>query len=129
VEQQPTTQEVRKGFIAFIFSLLATAIVGAAVTFIHSSNLALATDVKLSFFQREFDRLKSEVDSFHKAGGRFTSEDGARHDTRLDELEKFKQVCGDRTLRLELEHEHIKSEQEKLCARVNACANNSNSKR
>lgn len=123
-QQTGTAYEVRRGFITFLFSLLATTLIAAAGAVIAAYAMGVVADAKLSLFERELNNLRSEVEAFRKPGGRFTSEDGARHDTRIAELEKFKNACGDRTLKLELELQHIMDEQEKLCARLGACANN-----
>jgi hypothetical protein len=122
--QVSTAYEVRKGFIAFIFSVLATALIASAGAVIAAYNMGMVADAKLSFFQRELDKHQAEYIAFRDKGGRFTSEDGARHDARIAELEKARTICADRTLKLEYELNHLNDEQEKLCARVGACAIN-----
>ena len=129
---------------------LASGIVLAILAAAGSSALAwrdlLSTsDVRFSQHAAELERLRADFESFRAPGGRFTKHDGdrlqaeifklddriraqemrpPRLNTALEEHEKDCQHIHDMVLRHEEQIKHIGQEQERLCARLQACRSN-----
>ena len=73
-------------------------------------DLVITTNVDLAYLKSDIDGVKSALESFKKPGGRFTAEDGARHETRIEKLEAASQACQEAKTRLQIEIEHLKQE-------------------
>jgi len=126
---------------------LATGIVlalltGAASTVVAWRDLSSASAVRFGHITAELERLRGDLDSFRAPGDRFTKHDGERLQAELfklderiraqemrpprlnmalEEHEKDCQHIHDMALRHEEQIKHIGQEQERLCARLQAC--------
>ena len=129
---------------------LATGIVlalltGAASTVVAWRDLSSASAVRFSNITAELERLRADLEAFRSPGGRFTTHDGDRHwqrmdaiearireqemrpprlNTALDQHEKECQHIHDMVIRHEQQIKHIETEQDRLCARLQACQGN-----
>ena len=138
------------GIDAFVEKLgppLATGIVlavltGAASAVMAWRDLSTTSAMRFGSVSAELQQLRADLDAFRNPGGRFTAHDGDRHWQRMDELDKrireqemrpprlnpaldqaldklhdLKNEVG----RLEERITAIRAEQERLCARLQAC--------
>ena len=129
---------------------LATGIVlavltGAASVVVAWRDLSSASAVRFSHIATELERIRADFEAFRAPGGRFTKHDGDRlasdiqrlddrvraqemRPPRLNEAladhEKECQPVHDAVLRHEEQLRHIVQEQERLCARLQACRSN-----
>lgn len=121
-------------------------ILGAAATSALAWRDLLSTStVRFSVLSSEVQQLRADLEGFRAPGGRFTAHDGDRHWSRMDDLDRRLREQEMRPPRLnpaldnavselntierrlslaEQKLEHIEAEQERLCARLQACKGN-----
>ena len=130
---------------------LATGIVlavltGSASVVVAWRDLASTSAVRFSSIATELERLRADFESFRAPGGRFTKHDGDRlqaeifklddriraqemRPPRLNEaLDEHIRDCAawhDMVIGHDKDIKHIMAEQERLCARLQACRGNS----
>lgn len=123
-------------------SLVVTGLAALTVGAVAVRDLVLASTNELAHLSADVGKLRDDIERFKAPGGRFTSHDGDRHWSRMDDLDKRLREQESRPPRLspelreamgelrDMEHDmttaktqiqHILTEQGRLCERVRAC--------
>lgn len=103
---------------SFIDRLGPTLTSGLVVAFLSAASLGavavrdlvITTDMDIAYIKSDITSIRGDLEKFKSPGGRFTAEDGARHETRIEKLESISQQCQDAKTRLQVEIEHLKQE-------------------
>jgi uncharacterized coiled-coil protein SlyX len=108
--------------------LLVAFLSAASLGAISIRDLVITTNVDNAYVKGELDRIRSDLNGFKAPGGRFTKEDGDRHQNKLDELERRIREQETRPPRLnpaleKLEEKvhAIEDKQSELCQRLKDC--------
>ena len=84
-------------------------------------DLVIATNVDIAYLKSDLTNVKSELEKFKSPGGRFTTADGAKHETRIEKLEEFASKCQESKIRLDIELQNIKEDQKEVCGNIQNC--------
>ena len=91
-------------------------------------DLVITTNVDLAYLKGDITDIRSEFDKFKSPGPRFTKDDGDRHQSKLDELERRIREQETRPPRLnpdleklETKVDSIAQRQLELCQRIKDC--------
>ena len=89
-----------------IVALLSASSLGAVAL----RDLVVTSNVDIAYLKSDLQGLRDDLSQFKAPGSRFTAEDGARLDIRLDRLETVAQQCQEAKVKLQVEIEHLKQE-------------------
>lgn len=102
---------------ALVVAVLSATSLGA----VSIRDLVITSNVDIAYLKSEYASLRSELEKFKSPGGRFTSEDGAKHENRLEKLEEFQASCSDTKANLSSKIDKLEDKQSNLCFRVHEC--------
>jgi hypothetical protein len=84
-------------------------------------DLVVASNVDIAYLKSSLADLRSELEKFKSPGGRFTAEDGAKHETRIEKLENFASKCQESKIRLDIEVQNLKENAQEICGNIQGC--------
>jgi chromosome segregation ATPase len=121
-EQQSNTPSwLDRVSVAWAGPVLAAATVAMAGGYVGLRSDLDTALARISRIERDVEQHQEQFDRFRQPGDRFTAQDGARHERRIESLEQQCQRCAESRVEVMAQLRNITEQQGRLCERLQIC--------